>query len=353
VTMPRPAGVTDVRAGLCPGGRAVLEVFWGERDVFAWWVNEEGLVGRRLGSATELQAMVDLARGLLADEGSGSAWRAPVERLAELLLPPLHGAAEVIVVPDGALATFPFETLLDAEGRPLAVTTSVAYGPSASVLLALAARPAHGRAERALLAVGAPTLVGTSAGVAGQAGVGLDPLPYARQEVRSLARLFPPSQVEVLVGEQATLDGWIARHPARYRFLHFATHAWVSERHPQETSILLADRPLTLPFIRKLDLDADLVTLSACDTALGQAVPGEGLVGLSHAFLAAGVGGTVVSLWRVEDQAAESFMVRLYQALADGDPPAEALHRARLESGVASGAHPALWSPFVVVGGLS
>jgi CHAT domain-containing protein len=106
------------------------------------------------------------------------------------------------------------------------------------------------------------------------------------------------------------------------------------------------------PAIRRLELTAELVTLSACETALGRQVRGEGVVGLSHAFLAAGARSTLVTLWPVTDRSTLRFMTDLYGELHGGRSPAEALQSVRQRWIASAGAtsHPAFWAPFILLG---
>ena len=145
---------------------------------------------------------------------------------------------------------------------------------------------------------------------------------------------------------------WLGLGPERYRYLHFATHARMSDREPGESQLLLADGALDLAAIRRLALTAELVTLSACETALGRQVRGEGVVGLSHAFLSAGARSTLVTLWPVTDRSTLRFMTELYRELHAGRVPAEALRSVRkrwIDVGTAA-SHPASWAPFVLLG---
>jgi CHAT domain-containing protein len=156
-----------------------------------------------------------------------------------------------------------------------------------------------------------------------------------------------------LIGRRASTGRWRALDPTRYRYLHFAVHARVDDRQPERTHLLLADGPLDLAAIRRLRLNADLVTLSACETALGRRVRGEGIIGLPHAFLSAGARGALVTLWRVDDRATAGLMRDFYRELQAGRPAAEALRlarRHRIGSGEAA-AHPSYWAPFILVGG--
>jgi CHAT domain-containing protein len=128
---------------------------------------------------------------------------------------------------------------------------------------------------------------------------------------------------------------------ARYRVLHFATHGFLDTDHPELSGLALSlwddqgqpqDGFLRLQDIYGLRLRADLVVLSGCETALGQRLGGEGLLGLTHGFLHAGTAQVVASLWEVRDRATAELMERFYRALyRDGLRPAAALRRAQVE----------------------
>lgn len=179
-------------------------------------------------------------------------------------------------------------------------------------------------------------------------------LPFAEEEARAVGAFFRPKGADVLTGRRATLERWRELNPRRYRYLHFAAHARANDQRPAETHLTLADSRLDLRTIRGLDLTAELVTLSACETALGPRVRGEGIVGLPHAFLAAGARGTIVTLWRIADRSAADFMRDCYRALAAGRSPSAALLAVRQTwlSDSSRVTHPAHWAPFVLVGGL-
>jgi CHAT domain-containing protein len=115
----------------------------------------------------------------------------------------------------------------------------------------------------------------------------------------------------------------------------------------------MADGRLDLDAVRRLRLSSDLVTLSACETALGQRLRGEGIIGFPHAFLEAGARGVVMSLWRVSDRAASRYMEDFYRELRAGRAPADAMLAVRQQRIAAGGAdaHPSQWAPFVLVGG--
>jgi CHAT domain-containing protein len=146
-----------------------------------------------------------------------------------------------------------------------------------------------------------------------------------------------------------------------YRVLHFATHGLVDSEYPALSALALSKfdesgRPqegfLRLGDIYELNLNADLVVLSACDTALGEAIRGEGLVGLTQGFIYAGAKSLVASLWKVPDSATATLMIRFYEyMLRDGQRPAEALRNAQLSiAAEPRWRDPFFWSAFTISG---
>ncbi|MDH5234223.1 MAG: CHAT domain-containing protein [Gemmatimonadota bacterium] len=335
---PSPAPLGALSPGLLSPDRALVTYFWGEHAVYGWRVTRGDLRAARIGSSDSVGVLVDFLRASLESSGA-SDWTVPARHLWTTLLGPLDVAdtRELLIVPDGLLAHLPFEALLaPGDSLPLGASTRISYGPSASVLLALSRRRPEAAWPRALLAVGNP--VGAS-------------LPFAELEARAAYELFLPAGADLLVGRRASLDRWLSLEPSRYRYLHIAAHAEVNDRHPEETRVLLSGGTLDLARIRALDVHADLVTLSACESALGLRVRGEGVIGLPHAFLAAGAAAVLVTLWRVDDRATALFMDEFYQELHGGAAPAEALQAVRRRWLTRSPrTHPAYWAPFILVG---
>jgi CHAT domain-containing protein len=147
----------------------------------------------------------------------------------------------------------------------------------------------------------------------------------------------------------------------QYRLLHFATHGLVDSEYPALSALALSSFNesgqrqngfLRLGDIYNLDLDADLVVLSACDTALGEAIRGEALVGLTQGFIYAGAKTLVASLWQVPDAATAALMIRFYRyMLRDGQRPAEALRNAQLSLAAEQRwSDPFFWGAFTISG---
>lgn len=292
-------------------------------------------------------------------------------RPAESLIAP---ARRVVLSPDGPLGLLPFAALVRGgtadrpeyvvEWKPLHTTLSATVYGSLK-----ARRQAAARAPRTLVAFGDPVYTAVPAGgtpvrrdaatdgstVAQDAlhasdldpdvqflvrgGLSLAALPASRREVEAIGGLFAPSAA-VYVGEDATEERAKSVGP-KARILHFAVHGVLSPRFPLNSGLALtmpqkrqagADNGLLQAWevFERMRLDADLVTLSACESALGAEIRGEGLFGLTRAFEYAGARSVLASLWKVDDDAALALMTRFYTNLKAGQPKDEALRSAQL-----------------------
>ena len=361
-------------------GEVLLEYLVGRERTTLFVVDHTGLEVHEL---PEEQALGDLVREFresLQDPGALGAGRRTMQarRLYRLLVAParrqLETARRLVLVPDGPLLLLPFATLQIDAGGPggspeyLVGRWSLAAVPSMSVAAALNRRPRRPQAEPAieLYAVADPSAAEPPPELAqmrsptrgedgAAAGAALPRLQAAREEVRAIAALLPADAVVVRVGADA--GEAVVRADPRLRAarrIHFATHALVNSIDPDRSALVLAggdgeDGLLRVPEIASLELGADLVVLAGCDTGLGRQVRGEGLLGLTQAFLDAGARRLVVTLWQVPDRGTERLMTRFYRELRQTDP-AEALARAQRKA-IESGEAPFAWAPFVVVGG--
>jgi CHAT domain-containing protein len=277
------------------------------------------------------------------------------------LLGPLSSRIEpgqrLIVVPDGLLHHLPFETLIH-NGRYLVEDHEISYSPSASLLLqSQESRYEADTGDRMeLLAFGDP-IFGPSARAS--RGFKLPRLPRTRDEVQYITRLFPPDRTRLYLGK-ASSEGAVKRESLRrYRRLHFATHSLIDETSPSRSAVVLTlgndpddDGFLEVSEISELDLDCDLVVLSACQTGRGQLLSGEGIIGLSRAFLLAGARTLVVSHWNVSDISTAQLMESFYRHLTTRHSNAAALRNSKLQM-LKSGTHtrhPYYWASFVMVG---
>ncbi|MEX1369240.1 MAG: CHAT domain-containing protein, partial [Nannocystaceae bacterium] len=268
------------------------------------------------------------------------------------------------MVLDGPLHQVPLASLrVGAEHRPLVERFAVGAVPSASLLVQWRdgrASPSLSTAEAspALLALADPPVPfitdGSDPALERAAslteGLALLPLPLARREAELAARrpqdtLWVGAQASEAALDRLPLDG--------FGVLHFATHAVIDEQHPGRSAVVLAgengDGLLQPRDIAGLDLAGKLVVLSACSTARGHVVAGEGVMGLAHAMFGAGAHTVIASLWPLRDDDGLALFQRFYPYLEAGDDVATALRRAQQDR-AAEGAPPAAWAGVVVLG---
>jgi tetratricopeptide (TPR) repeat protein len=322
--------------------------------------------------------------------------------LARHLLQPIWSragrSARLVFSPDGPLAAIAFELLpVPGTGRPLVATHEVAYAQSLAVLAAIRTRfaaaaqgwkaellafggPSYGAEAQpggyAALVDGAQTQPTRSArsnraraasdaldpGAAFRAlGQVWSPLPGAAREALAVAALFGKSTA--LTGPQASEERLqqlsTTGELAGFRYLHFATHGYLSIEIPSLSAIVLslpgtaeADGYVTAAEWPGYPLRSELVVLSGCETGLGSEGAGDGVLGLPYALFVAGNRNTVMSLWKVADESTTAFMVRFFSRLRAGEPQGAALARTKREFiDHPRFAHPLYWAGFVLYGG--
>jgi CHAT domain-containing protein len=189
----------------------------------------------------------------------------------------------------------------------------------------------------------------------------LSRLPFTREEADTILALAPAGQGMKAVDFKANRATVTSADLSQYRIVHLATHGLLDTERPELSGIVLSqvdeqgkpqDGFLRLHEVYNLNWSADLVVLSACQTALGKEIRGEGLVGLARGFMYAGAKGVLASLWNVNDSATALFMKQFYQGMfAKGLPPAAALRAAQVEMSKRNPwRSPYYWSAFVLQG---
>jgi len=188
-------------------------------------------------------------------------------------------------------------------------------------------------------------------------------LPFSGMEAREIAK-FEPEGTTLILGAKASRRDFLRGDYASFRILHFATHGFLNHQNPDLSGLVFSlfdeNRQPQNGFLRVIDvyslqLQSDLVVLSACQTAVGKDVDGEGIVGLTRSFMYAGASSVISSLWKVEDAATAELMKRFYRALLkEKQTPAEALRTAQNElRQIPRFSNPRHWAGFTCTGGLS
>lgn len=335
--------------GLRPG-EVFLDFYLGPERSFVFAATRNQRRAVRLPGLDRLAEPLATWRGLLRTAGPQADLAAAGRRLADLLLGGvadlIDGADAILWAPDGPLHGVPLACLPRPGAGPgaplLAGTHAVTRVPSAASLLD------HRRQAR----FPAPVRAGTVLAVAGSRGADGAPLTGTLQEVRALARRFRGVRI---LADPVPADLLGASPDPLPAIVHLAAHAAADAEHPWRAAFVLGgpegqDR-LNAAAVSRCRLPYALAVLAGCESLGSRAMAGEGQLGLSTAFLAAGVPTVAATLWPVTDRAARAFASSFYGALADGATAAAALRSARREMRAAPGtADPAAWAAFVLVG---
>jgi CHAT domain-containing protein len=368
-------------------GESVIEFLLGEERSFAWMISR-GTVGFEiLPSRSEIEGRVRQYLNDLSTAPANLHLQLRVEKqqaMAQKLFTMLFGKLanqladyKLIVIPDGLLNHVPYESLFH-NGRYLIEDHQISYLPSASLIELLRQTPdsASGNdGQLDLLAFGDPVfqqkskfslsrkLPATSPKIDKQTWdwdtPNLSRLPRTRDEVEFIASLIPKERERLYLGKDSTEKAFKQEPLNKYRWIHLATHSLIDDRNPGRSAVVLAldadndeDGFLRATEIADLDLNCDLVVLSACETGWGQLSSGEGIIGLSRSFFIAGARSVVVSQWAVSDISTAQLMKDFYQQLVNNAAKPAALREAKLRMlhGGSETRHPYYWAPFVIIG---
>jgi len=370
-----PYRIDAVQMNLPDRSTALIEYMIGEEYSCVFLVTRDGLAVASLPSEKEIKLLAVNYIKFLTLRGSADfkGW-AGGARLRRMLLGPFEerlgrGIKKLIIVPDGVLHYLPFEALVREEpgasaavkARPLTARFlvedfSVGYGASASCLIDLRARPAPGRPAMDFLGVANPYPMKAFGLSTGEERI-YPALPFARREIRTIRGLFSAGRSTILQGRDAQERNLLSLRLADYRILHFAAHGFFDDHNWWRSSLLLLgdefgeqDGFFQPADIDSLRLNADLVVLSGCETGNGLLEKGEGLTGLSQAFLRAGARAVLLSLWSVNDKTTDDFMELFYGHLTSGKTATEALRLTKLDLLRTKNHHPRTWAAFVLLG---
>jgi CHAT domain-containing protein/tetratricopeptide (TPR) repeat protein len=411
LTQPQPLSLTEIQQQALDENTLLLEYALGENRSYLWLVSQRSINSYELPPRTEIEtATRRVYKLLIARPKRGTPpdpqFIAQAETLSRMLLGPvasqLSGKRLVVVAP-GALSYLPFAALPAPEDKkrpagdyePLIAKHEVVSIPSASVLSIIRREMAgRQRAAQSVAVLADPVFEesdprlesaknGNSSGKTPatraadaeyseltrairtmnfpDARAGFVRLPFSRYEADNVIALAPKGTGLKSTDFDASRDLAKSRELSQYRLLHFATHGLLNSERPELSGLVfsLIDREgkpqdgfLRLHEIYNLQLNADLVVLSACETGLGKEIKGEGLIGLTRGFMYAGAPRVVASLWNVDDLATAELMKLFYQRmLKDGMPAGAALRAAQLElSGQKRWASPYYWAGFVLHG---
>ena len=331
-----PITIAEIQS-LIPKGEALLEYYYSGKDMYAFVLSVNGLQSAKI-SSEGLVKEVAAFRKSLETPGSQQT-RKLGKKLYQRLFKPLEAYLKeqnLIIVPHGVLHYIPMNALHN--GKDYMIDRyNIRLMPSASAMKYL--RKQRNDKTGGILAFGNPDL-----------GNPAYDLVFAQKEALEVTKTWANSKV--FLRKEATEDA-LLRHGSNFNYIHFATHGEFSPESPLQSAILLAPDAnsnglLTVDKLYSMQLGANLVTLSACETGLSKVANGDDLVGLTRGFLYAGSSSIVASLWEVDDLATSYLMIRFYKGLQKTDK-SNALRKAQLQTR-RKYPHPYYWASFQLTG---
>ncbi|GAB4297244.1 MAG: CHAT domain-containing protein [Oscillatoriaceae cyanobacterium] len=333
----------------------LLEYFLGAERSTVWVVSKTGLASYSLPSRAEIESAARDFRDILLQplrRNSPKQVAARARLLSNLILAPfareLADGKRLLIVADGALQYVPFAALSAPlkEGEeyvPLVIEREIVSAASASTIAELRSATA-GRplAPKTLAVLADPVFdkeddrldqlqdrdIAAATNLelerALNVGFSLPRLPYTQQEAQQILNLVSDRDTQGVFGFRANLETATSKELGQYRIIHFATHGLLNAVNPELSGLIMSfwdetgkpiDGFLPMYEIFNLNLPAELVVLSACQTGLGKKVRGEGLVGLTRSFMYAGAARVMVSLWSVDDEGTAELMVNFYRGI--------------------------------------
>lgn len=402
-----PLTLQQIQNVLRDGDTMLLEYALGDERSYLWAVTANSLHYYELpprkiieDAARELYTLLTARSDVKNDrskiEAADNAYPEKAAKLSQMLLGPVAeqlGSKRLVVVTEGVLRHIPIGALpVPVAQKTASQATSTTYLiernevvvlPSVSALIAIRSARNRTSSPSKLLAVIADPVFSNSdervQSEAGSRGIALASdkksetpenrtrnarlarLPYASEEADAISAVAPWGTTFVVKGFDATRETAMSPDVGQYQILHFATHGFLDSENPELSSIVLSSVDhhgnatyglMPLHDIYSLDLSAQLTVLSACQTALGKDIKGEGLIGLTHSFMSAGSNTVVASLWKVDDRATFVLMTDFYKSmLQQGMPPSTALRAAKLKlMKEKQWSAPYYWAGFVLQG---
>jgi CHAT domain-containing protein/Tfp pilus assembly protein PilF len=391
LTQPRSLTLADIRAHLVDDDSVLLEYSLGPSRSVLWIATTTTFATLELPPREALETLARRAYEELSTLGAPR--RGAAAALSRALLPldlAPFANKRLLVVADGVLQYVPFGALSTRAGRPLALSHEIVSLPSASTLAVLRLEAAaRQQATGQIVVIADPVFDATDRRVAtitkrsretdetriptaadppastgspgGAHPTRFERLVSSRDEAQAIGALADGRNSLIALDFEASRDLALSGRLEPYRVIHFATHGILDSQRPELSGLVLSlvdprgqrvSGFLQLNDIYNLKLRADLVVLSACQTALGKDVRGEGLIGLTRAFMYAGTPRVIASLWEVPNRATAELMKRFYRHfLVDGMSPAAALRAAQLElRSIPRWSPPFFWAGFVLEG---
>ena len=369
---PEPVDLSTLRRSLRPD-EMIIEYVLDNPTSFCLTITREAVLIQKLAGREQINALVN---AYMAGIRTKSSEQQEAKELYALLVEPVldrDPKLRLTIIPDERLNGLPFDCLVAPSGQYLMNSHIVTYAPSSTVFHLLRSRPRQSTFPLPFLGVAYDQngpLIASTGGLSRwsaeisrglfdlKGGSDPPPLPFARMEVTSIANLAGPKSV-VLSGQAATEEKLKSEPLGDFEVLHFAVHGFASVAEPERSALVLRTDPQSKEDglwqareIRRESLNAELVTLSGCDTGVGKQEGEEGVANLVRAFLLAGARNVVSTSWPADDQFTAKLMKQFYTHLSEGMEEGEALNRAKVDILNEFGPQtpPYYWAGFSLVG---
>ncbi|BBD59023.1 TPR domain protein [Nostoc sp. HK-01] len=370
LTQPQPLALAQIQQQVLDDNTLLLEYSLGKKRSYLWLVTNKSITSYELPKRADIETIVQKFRQEITMPYLKHSQS--IDALSKIILAPVAQKLQkqrLAIVSDGALQYVPFASLTTGSGtqyEPLLLNHEIITLPSASILAILRSEHKERKSPPKTLVVLADPIFNRNderlqnkaqvshspvlesnldslalSKSAADSDINFERLRFTRQEAEQILALVPVNQRKEAVDFHASRTTASSENLSQYRIIHFATHGILNSKHPELSGVVLSlFDPQGMPqngFLRlrdvfNLNLKAELVVLSACQTGLGEEVKGEGLVGLTRGFMYAGSPRVVVSMWSVDDQATSELMKAFYKnMLKTGLTPAAALRKAQLE----------------------
>ncbi len=321
---------------------AVVAYWISEKELIYWLIKSDSVFYKKVSiKKNDLTSLIENARKFIKSNASRET-STELSQLYSILIAPvennLEGISNIVIIPNGSLHFLPFQALINGKGKYLVQSYNLLYSPSASVYMIcnnMIVKPGSRFMGMALSDIIVDNRVG---------------LPGTEDELKKILPLFPDNISAF--GIQST-ETFARKNAGGYNFIHFATHGSYNYRQPLYSYLLFSpsdedDGRLNVYEVFEMNINAKLVTLSACETGLGNLSQGDELTGLSRAFLFAGSSSVLVSLWAVADYPTSLLMTSFYRYLREHSVQ-EALTLAQRDV-IKLFPQPQYWSPFILIG---
>ncbi|NET73291.1 MAG: CHAT domain-containing protein, partial [Sphaerospermopsis sp. SIO1G2] len=381
---PQPLTLKQIQQQVLDDNTLLLQYSLGEDRSYLWAVTKNEISSYELPKDADIETVAKQFQTFLQSPSLGDTTAG--KKLSDILLKPVADKLankRLLIVGDGILQYIPFAALpvgAKSAYTPLLTKNEIITLPSASTVsilrrqtknrklaskkIAVVADPVFQKNDNRFSASPQPnqtqTLSENLTRSIFQVGTELNRLKYTREETDKIVSLVSGNQKFHALDFQANKEIVTSPQLSDYQIVHFATHGLLNSQNPELSGLVFSlfnqdgksqDGFLRLNDIFNLNLPAELVVLSACDTGIGEEVKGEGLVGLTRGFMYAGAKQVVVSLWSVNDLGTSELMTRFYEKmLKQGLKPAQAMRQAQLEMMKTQWSAPYYWSAFTVQG---